>query len=92
MGLSFSRGIQPISSKEYVEREKEKQIPTHLYVHSLSLPHLCFFIVQMDFLADMRTLMKKRWVLGTIHGDNSILRDLLCCQQDESWWCSGYHA
>ena len=36
--------------------------------------------------------MKKDWVSGTIHGDNSVLRDLLCCQHGESRWCSGYHA
>ena len=42
----------------------------------------------------MRTLMKKlkNWVAGIIHGDNSVLRDLLCCHHGESRWCSGYHA
>ena len=32
----------------------------------------------------MRTLMKKDWVPRIVHGDNSILRDLLYCQHGES--------
>ena len=55
VGSSRSRGIQPIFSEEYVEREKkEKQIPTHSYVRSLSLPHLCFFFVKYFHQVDYR--------------------------------------
>ena len=43
-GSSPSRGIQPFFSEEYVEREKEKQIPTHLHIRSLSLSHSWFFM------------------------------------------------
>ena len=35
---------------------------------------------------------EKNWVPGIIYGDNSVLRNLLCCQHGESRWCSGYHA
>ena len=42
VGSCPGRGIQPIFSEEYVEKEKEKKMPTYLYVCSLSLPHLCF--------------------------------------------------